>query len=100
MKTIWKTAFDFDSDEVTVMLPVGAKVLAVHEQHGLPCVWFLVDTDAPKQDRTFWFVGTGQEIPEGASEYVGTVLLDGGRFVLHVFEHPSTAAARGEEYTP
>lgn len=72
-----------------VDMPAGAKVLSVHEQHGAPCLWALVDPNSPHIYRRFKVFGTGHPIENDLAErlsFVGTAHLDSGRWVLHVFE--------------
>ncbi len=55
-------------------------------QGEVPCVWALVDPDAPLIAVEFALVPTGRQAPtptEGT--YLGTVHLLGGTYVLHVF---------------
>ena len=84
MKTIWK--FPVMSD--VIEMPEGAEILSVQTQHDQPCLWALVDPDAPMERRTFNVVGTG--IPfEGDGQFLGTFQLLGGGFIGHVFEPPA-----------
>ena len=51
MKTIWK----FPLPNVTpfvAWLPQGAEILCVQTQGDSPCIWALVDSDAPKEKRS------------------------------------------------
>jgi hypothetical protein len=70
-------------------LPVGAKVLSVQPQHGQVAMWVLVDTNAGTQrQRVFHVYLTGEPINELPQllEFIGTVQLSDGQFVVHVFE--------------
>jgi len=70
-------------------LPKGAKILTVHEQHGEPQIWALVNPDEPfTETRNFRVVGTGHPIGENEEvlRYIGTFQLDGGNFIGHLFE--------------
>jgi len=83
-----------DSDEVTLSLPLGTTILTVQAQHGLVCLWALLE--APHSEmmelRTFRVVPTGVEFtkPETPEmtilNYIGTIQLDGGNLIYHVFE--------------
>lgn len=85
MKTIWKWEFSV-KDKFTIDMPVGAKVLAVQTQAGVPCFWALVDSDAPRKMRTFRVYGTGHPCPDAPfQEYIGTFQLSGGALVFHLF---------------
>lgn len=94
-KVIWKEQLaDFKVSEAGHMvcearLPVGAEILNVDEQHGQICVWFSAPIGDSARD-TFCFaaVPTGGEIPAAVglkSRHLGTVLLDQGAFVWHIF---------------
>jgi hypothetical protein len=82
VKTIWKFPFEL-SDAAVIEMPQRAKVLHVAAQNGAPTIWALVDTEAPKEPRTFRIVGTGHPIPEDV-KHAGT--FQQGPFVWHVFE--------------
>ena len=88
MQRIWKYALMTPSDQQSVSLPIGAKVLCVQMQHGLATVWALVEEDAGVGAMTtFYMFGTGHPIPlhlQEMIEYVGTVQQD--MFVWHVFK--------------
>ena len=48
MKTIWKYELEPNNH---LRIPEGAEPLAVHSQHGKPCLWCLVDPEAPTAPR-------------------------------------------------
>lgn len=70
----------------SMMMPIGAEILSVQVQHEHPYLWAKVDTDVDRATRRFAVIGTGHEIPEGVIEYIGTIQLEGGSLVFHVFE--------------
>ena len=80
-------------DNLTIDLPVGARILTVQEQCGYPYIWALVNPDAPIERRTFRLAGTCNTIEcHGELLYVGTFQLRGGALVFHMFEtRPDTA---------
>lgn len=61
-----------------------ARFLHVANQHDQITVWAEVNTMERECRRTLHIVGTGGEVPAG-TEYVGSALMDGGRFVFHVY---------------
>lgn len=61
-----------------------AKVIHVHAQGDLVCVWLIVP-DGKLAPVVFTCLNTGQEIPDDAGRYVGTAHLHAGRTVVHVF---------------
>lgn len=86
MKIIFK--YKITPVERMISLPVGAEVLHIHDQHGVICMWVLVDPDEKETTCRFFTVyGTGQALPEMyRRDYLGTVMYDNGNLVLHVFE--------------
>lgn len=86
MKTVYKYPVPF-GDEVTVEIPVFAKILHLNMQHGEPCIWALVDSDEKPAKRRFMWRGTGHNA-DGVGHYVGTIIVEGGQFVFHLFEAP------------
>lgn len=63
-----------------------ARLLCVKEQKNMICAWFLVDLTKEKITRTFIAYVTGYPFDDTLLDYAGTVLLDNGGFVAHVFE--------------
>ncbi len=87
--TIWKFKLDIQSGTFryhTVSMPAGAVVLSAAAQNGDICIWALVDRDAERNDRKFTVHGTGWVLPDEPGKFIGTVLLDDGALVFHVFE--------------
>ena len=75
------------TDEQTVLMPIGANILSLQLQNGIPCVWALVDEISGDEERTFFTYGTGNPIdPFSKSErkFLGTYQLNNG-LVFHVF---------------
>ena len=85
MKTIWK--FPMPAASIRLRMPVGAEILCVQMQHGVPCFWAIVDPEAERENREFFVLGTGQELGE-VGKYLGTFQLQGGDIVFHLFEAP------------
>lgn len=72
-----------------IEMPGGAELLHVHDQHGEPTLWALVDTLEPLRTRQILTVGTGwptelSTMAGGTIPYVGTAHCRG--FVWHVFD--------------
>jgi hypothetical protein len=82
--TIWK--FELKQDICAVAMPQGARILNVHEQGDNPCLWAIVDPQAPKEMRHFRVIGTGRNFELEGLEYIGTAHNIIGYMVLHVFE--------------
>ena len=84
-KTVWK--FEFAAqDDTLIEMPEGAVVLTVAVQFGLPCLWALVDPEAPKVRRRFRLAGTGHPLGPEVGAYVGSFQLSRGHLVFHLFE--------------
>lgn len=69
----------------TIEMPTGAHILCVQIQHGVVCLWALVNPNNEPEPRVIRIVGTGHEFT-GPVQYIGTVQQVGGVFVWHVFE--------------
>ena len=85
-KTIWKYGIGETLQDVTLEMPCGAVVRSVANQRDHLVLWAEVDMDkAHTESRTFAKVLTGGQVPDGR-RFIGTVLLDQGSDVLHVYE--------------
>lgn len=66
-------------------MPMDAEVCAFEWQNGVPCLWAIVDSEAPKEVRRFAIFSTGFALPpQDECCYVGTT--QDGPFVWHLFE--------------
>lgn len=87
MKQIWK--FQLDDYTQTIIADKNWKPLSVHVQHGSPCLWALVDTEALRIQHRVEIVGTGRNADSVAGmKFLGTFLLENGMLVFHVFVDP------------
>lgn len=68
------------------MLPQIIKILSLQEQNGRLCMWAIVDPTAPQSERHFEILGTGFPVAFGQRKYLGTVQMQQGTLVLHIFE--------------
>ncbi len=84
MKTIYK--YSIGKDIETLMIPAGAEILCVQTQNGHIQMWALVDTAREKEPRTFIARRTGFVCADPIGKYIGSVQVEGGRLVFHVFE--------------
>lgn len=95
-ETIWKFPLRQKGKEHEFFadMPKDALVLSCDWQDGTFVVWAMVDRDAPREDRYFYILGTGHDIPciPGAfrfgAKYVGRVELRDTPLLLqfHVFD--------------
>lgn len=82
MKTIYKYQVKEDVD-----LPVGAEILSVNFQDGVPFIWALVDPDANTEIRHFASIGTGGLIHRSRiKKFIGTAFEGNSGPAIHVFE--------------
>ena len=90
MKTIWKYAAEPQLEPHVQSMPKGAQLLSVgpDPEHGV-ALWALVDRDPeqPREDVSYWVLGTGWDVPDGAV-YISTTRL--GAFVWHLFFRSET----------
>jgi hypothetical protein len=85
MLTIWKFPFQV-GDEFSILMPRGAHLLSVAMQGDQPCVWALVNSEAPKVPVRFRLYGTGHPVDgRDISRFVGTFQMHGGGLVFHLF---------------
>lgn len=90
MTTIYKYKLSV-TEEQTLLIPKGARILCVKLQNGEPHIWAIVNTGEELESRTFEIVGTGNTMKERSMfsrVYIDTFqspnLLNW--FVGHVFE--------------
>jgi hypothetical protein len=86
VRTIWKFPAPIDN-EVVIHMPKGAKVLCVQMQHGDPCLWAEVDSEAEVEPMRFFWRGTGHSVEfPFLVGYVGTVQMMDGTLVFHLYK--------------
>ena len=83
--TIWKYEIG-TNDMREIEMPRGAKILTVQTQQGSPCIWALVDPNAPTETRLIETYGTGHPIDEKERRYIGTYQTYNGALIFHVVE--------------
>lgn len=83
MRTIWKYEFEITSIVQAYDIPRGYSIVHVEMQGRHLCMWVDVNTDRPKDERSFMIIGTGHPVPDDAA-YIGTAQQ--GEFVWHLFE--------------
>jgi hypothetical protein len=79
--SIWKYPLEPRGEH---RMPVGAKILTVQIQAGVPVLWAMVNPDAIKETRIFSTVPTGRYFDPTDMEYIGTFQAE--ELVSHVFE--------------
>lgn len=88
---IWKFPITkSESSTIEIEMPKGADVLTAQAQKTLPCIWAIVDPEAPKETRYFQLIFTGKSMPEfeeGKQRmYISSFQSDNGLIVYHLFE--------------
>lgn len=81
--SIWKTVLGNCSLQ-KIKVPKGAEFLCAREQFERVCVWYRCDPGAEQVECIVALVQTGDHAPADG-KYLGTAMLAGGSFVLHVF---------------
>ena len=86
MRVIYKYPLTLETRQ-SIHMPMGAKLLSVQAQFNCPCLWALVDPEAVTIIETIYVFGTGHQISKDEEEltFLGTVQLDGGALVFHVY---------------
>ena len=69
-----------------IIMPAGATILTVQVQYGVLCIWAMCDDRQSSETRHIALYGTGHMIHSNPGKYIGTVQLNGGGLVLHVFD--------------
>jgi hypothetical protein len=80
-KTIYKYPIEI-TDEQLVTAPAGWQPLSVQMQRNTPCIWALVDPEAPPVQQKVFVNGTGHPVERDAP-FLGTIQV--GPLVFHVF---------------
>lgn len=85
MNAIYK--YPLTAGITTVEMPTNSKVLSVMEQHNAVVLYAVVDINSPVVGRSFYTAMTGFTLPFNINkeQFIGTVALDQGSFVCHVF---------------
>lgn len=83
MKTIWK--YELATLRQTIPMPVGARILSAAAQGTSICVWVEVDPSTNYENVTLVTVLTGHPMPDVPMTFIGTVLLNEGMMVVHVY---------------
>jgi len=93
IKTMKKTILKYKlevTDNQTILLPIGSKILTVQMQGETLCLWALVNQEEETESRFIEIFGTGHTIlyDFGMSrEYISTFQMNNGELVFHVFEY-------------
>lgn len=83
MKTIWKFEIALEATQA-IEMPRGAEIISVQFQHGVMCLWAIVDSNAAAEQRIIQVFGTGHDFKAHNRKHLATLVQ--GAFVWHVFE--------------
>lgn len=83
MKFIWKYTLEI-TDEQTIKMPVGLKILSAQLQANAVCIWALCDAEQRMEQRHFVIIGTGHPVPAFRLTYIATIQQE--CLVWHLFE--------------
>lgn len=90
-----QTIFKYElprSQRFTLDLPKFGDILHIGVIYNIAYMWVLVDPDVICERRSFTWIETGETIDLkkyeafDKDEYRGTVILDSGNYVIHLFE--------------
>lgn len=78
-------------DLVKIEMPMNAEIISCKIQNGNICLWAIVETDTPYEERTFRIAGTGhplelQYVTREDMTYIDTIVGFMGGLVFHIFE--------------
>lgn len=73
------------TDRAEILLPGFWRVLSVGVQRGKPMLWAMVQPGGKRTPLRLAICGTGDDA-EGLGQFIGTLILEDGELVLHVFE--------------
>jgi hypothetical protein len=83
MSRIFKYPLSIESTQVA-QLPIGARILTIKEQEGVPTLWAVVDQTELMADVQVKIVATGEEFEIEPWRYITTLVMENG-LVWHVF---------------
>jgi len=88
--SIWKYTLETTYFQ-QIKIPSPAKILTIQVQHGVPCIWVLVDLEEDLINKELIIVGTGHPVDDPHTlNYVGSFQLMEGQFIGHLFEKNAT----------
>lgn len=106
MKTIWKFPFEvgdiieLEMPSEAIILHVDVQIQTTNQEYGashgtsfgssvkqeVPCIWALVDSEAPKETRKFRLFGTGHPLSDEPLTHCGSFKMAHDKLVFHLFE--------------
>lgn len=81
---IWKYDVSLEKGEYQILeIPRFSRILTVQNQGNNQCIWVEVNPEYNKEKWGFFWVGTGNPIPENV-EYIGTIQVS--IYVFHLYK--------------
>jgi hypothetical protein len=74
------------TDQQTILMPAGARILSAQYQGAELVLWALVNPDGAPIRRYIWIIGTGNPMPSKLLNHIDTVQMPSHPIVWHVFE--------------
>lgn len=89
-QAIWKFETPFE-DKFSLHMPAQSEIISVQldQKTMRACIWAIVFTQNPPEERFFELFGTGQPLYNDMGiqrKYIGTYQYQQGDFVGHIFE--------------
>jgi hypothetical protein len=92
MSIVWKYSIPMQ-DEFDIEMPIGARPLYFGVQYGKMCLWALVEPGRGRENVSFTLKGTGDQLTGFHTVHIGSVMLNNGEFVFHLFQREVRAAS-------
>ena len=86
MQHIFKYTINPTNYKTIIEMHEGSEILSAQVQNNEPCLWIRVDTSKKIIKRVFYVLLTGESIIPVDSKFIGTFQIDGGSYVVHIFE--------------
>lgn len=87
MRVIWKYELQQIAMQ-SIEMPLGAHILSMQVQNGVPCIWCIVDTNKKVHPRDIRIVGTGMYLHDDfRGVFIGTFQIPEENLVFHVFDY-------------
>jgi hypothetical protein len=83
MQTIYKYLLNLSGSQIIETHEWARPLHVGYDPQGAVCIWFQVDTNFPTKKKIAYIVGTGNEIPPSATNYIGS--FNQNPFVWHVY---------------
>ncbi len=69
---VWKYLLPFTGQN-TIEMPIGSQVLSTQLQDGMIYLWVKAPDETSQEQRSFYVLGTGWEVPDECKDFIGTV---------------------------